>query len=67
MGFPVTFIALSFYNSVTYTTKGVSVETLRDDAHSGHEARGRHGGEVRALSLRSKGCDCGPASAWYWL
>lgn len=67
LGFPTTLMALSFYNSVTYTTQGATVETLRGDAHSGHEACGLHGGEVRALSLRSKDCDCGPASVWYWL
>ena len=43
LGFPVIFQALSLYESVTHTTQGVSVETLRDDTYSGHEACWLHG------------------------
>ena len=63
----MTFQGLSVYESITPTTQGVSVETLRDDMYSGHQARGLHGWEVRDLSWGSKGCDFGHDPTSYWL
>ena len=67
LGFPVIFQALSLYESVTHTTQGISVGTLRDDRYFGHEACGLHGWEVRALSSGSKDYDFGLDPASYWL
>lgn len=62
----MTFLAFSLYDSVVYTTQTVSVQTLRDDACSGHQAC-EACGEVRALSLRSKCRDFGLNSVSYRL